>query len=149
MARLMAVSVVTLLVSVPASAAEKPNVLLILVDDLKPALGCYGDPLAITPNIDSLAARGTRFELAYCNQAVCAPSRFTLMLGAHSTSAGLYGLGSKLRAALPDAVTLPQHFQKHGYRTESLGKIFHIGHGNLGDPESFSVEHFKEKVIEL
>jgi iduronate 2-sulfatase len=128
--------------------AARPNVLLILVDDLKPALGCYGDPLAKTPHIDALASRGMRFDLAYCNQAVCAPSRFTLMLGSHSTSTGLYGLGSNLRARIPDAVTMPQHFAKHGYRTESLGKVFHIGHGNQGDPKSFSVPHFKEKVIE-
>lgn len=137
----------------PAHAAEaaksdKPNVLLILVDDLKPALGCYGDSVAKTPNIDALAARGMRFESAYCNQAVCAPSRFTLMLGSHSTSSGLYGLGSQLREIVPDAVTLPQHFAAHGYRTESLGKVFHIGHGNEGDPQSFSVPHFADKVIE-
>ncbi|HEY1068831.1 MAG TPA: sulfatase [Pirellulales bacterium] len=129
-------------------AAAKPNVLLILVDDLKPALGCYGDPLAQTPHLDRLAARGMRFDLAYCNQAVCAPSRFTLMLGSHSSSTGLYQLGSRLRNVLPDAVTLPQHFARHGYRTESLGKVFHIGHGNQGDPASFSVEHFKDKVVE-
>ena len=129
-------------------AAQKPNVLLILVDDLKPALGCYGDQLAKTPNLDALAGRGMRFDLAYCNQAVCAPSRFTLMLGTHSTSSGLYGLGSHLRKAYPDAVTMPQYFAKHGYRTESLGKVFHIGHGNRGDPESFSVPHFHDKVIE-
>lgn len=129
-------------------AVEKPNVLLILVDDLKPALGCYGDPLAKTPHIDRLAKRGMRFELAYCNQAVCAPSRFTLMLGSRSTSTGLYGLGSQLREVIPQAVTIPQHFARHGYRTESLGKVFHIGHGNRGDPQSFSVEHFHDKVIE-
>ena len=130
------------------SAIGKPNVLLILVDDLKPALGCYGDTVAITPNIDALARRGMRFDLAYCNQAVCAPSRFTLMLGSHSTSTGLYGLGSQLRDLVPDAVTMPQYFEKYGYRTESLGKVFHIGHGNLGDPQSFSVPHFADKVIE-
>ena len=62
-------------------AAKGPNVLLLCVDDLKPALGCYGDPLAKTPNIDRLAARGMRFDRAYCNQAVCAPSRYNLMLG--------------------------------------------------------------------
>lgn len=129
-------------------SAEKPNVLMILVDDLKPVLGCYGDSMAKTPNIDRLAARGMRFELAYCNQAVCAPSRFTLMLGSHSTSTGLYGLGSNLRRAIPDAMTLPQHFSANGYRTESLGKVFHIGHGNEGDPQSFTVPHFKDKVIE-
>lgn len=132
----------------PSVAADKPNVLLILVDDLKPALGCYGDSVVKTPNMDKLASRGMRFDLAYCNQAVCAPSRFNLMLGAHSTSSGLYGLGSQLRKIVPDAVTLPQHFEKHGYRTESLGKVFHIGHGNEGDPQSFSVPHFKDKVIE-
>ena len=130
-------------------AAEKPNVLLILVDDLKPVLGCYGDPVAKTPNLDALASRGMRFDLAYCNQAVCAPSRFTLMLGSHSTSTGLYGLGSSLRERIPDAVTLPQYFAKHGgYRTESVGKVFHVGHGNEGDPQSFSVPPFKDKVIE-
>ena len=129
-------------------SANKPNVLLILVDDLKPALGCYGDAAAKTPNIDSLAKRGMRFDLAYCNQAVCAPSRFTLMLGSFSTSTGLYGLGSQLRNVVPDAVTMPQYFAKHGYRTESLGKLFHIGHGNQGDPDSFQVEHFHDKVIE-
>ena len=130
-------------------ATDRPNILLILVDDLKPALGCYGDSIAQTPHIDALAERGIRFNLAYCNQAVCAPSRFTLMLGSHSTSTGLYGLGSQLREVLPDAVTMPQHFAKYGdYRTESLGKIFHIGHGNEGDPASFSVPHFKDKVIE-
>ncbi len=131
-----------------AAAADHPNVLLILVDDLKPAMGCYGDSVAQTPNLDALAARGMRFDRAYCNQAVCAPSRFTLMLGSHSTSTGLYGLGSQLRQIIPDAVTMPQHFARRGYRTESLGKVFHIGHGNNGDPESFSVPHFHDKVIE-
>lgn len=131
-----------------ALAGEKPNVLLILVDDLKPALGCYGDAAAKTPNMNRLAARGMRFDLAYCNHAVCAPSRFTLMLGSHSTSTGLYELGSRLRERVPEAVTLPQFFARHGYRTESLGKVFHIGHGNDGDPASFSVPHFHDKVIE-
>ncbi len=142
--------VLTLALSSIAVAENKTrlNVLLILVDDLKPIAGCYGDPVAKTPNIDALADRGMRFDLAYCNQAVCAPSRFTLMLGSHSTSTGLYGLGSHLREKLPDAVTMPQYFAKHGYRTESLGKVFHIGHGNEGDPDSFSLPHFKDKVIE-
>jgi iduronate 2-sulfatase len=135
--------------AVPASSiADRPNVLLLLVDDLKPALGCYGDPHAHTPNIDQLATRSMRFDRAFCNQAVCAPSRFTLMLGAHSTVTGLYGLGSRVRQKLPDAVTMPQYFAAHGYRTESLGKIFHVGHGNEGDPQSFSVPHFHDKVIE-
>lgn len=131
-----------------ALATDKPNVLLLLVDDLKPAIGAYGDTIAVTPNLDKLCRRGMRFDAAYCNQAVCAPSRFNLMLGSRSTSSGLYNLGSKLRQSLPDAVTMPQYFAKHGYRTESLGKVFHIGHGNQGDPDSFSVPHFKELVVE-
>lgn len=145
---LFVLTLITFSICASADAHERPNVLLILVDDLKPAIGCYGDPIAQTPNIDRLAASGMRFDLAYCNQAVCAPSRFTLMLGSHSTSTSLYGLGSKLRQIIPDAVTMPQHFSTHGYRTESLGKVFHIGHGNDGDPASFSVPHFHDKVIE-
>jgi iduronate 2-sulfatase len=131
-----------------SARADRPNILLLLVDDLKPAMGCYGDSTAQTPHLDALAARGIRFDAAYCNQAVCAPSRFTLMLGSHSTSTGLYQLGSDLRSALPQAVTMPQYFSKHGYRTESLGKIYHIGHENEGDPASFMVPHYQEKVIE-
>ncbi|WP_411845106.1 sulfatase [Roseibacillus persicicus] len=131
-----------------AGEAEKSNVLLILVDDLKPTLGCYGDEWAITPGIDRLADRGMRFDLAYCNQAVCAPSRFNLMLGSLSTSTGLYGLGTNLRDRFPDAVTLPQHFKrKGGYETVSVGKVFHVGHGNLGDPYSFD-KVYKDKVVE-
>ncbi len=129
-------------------ATARPNVLLILVDDLKPALGCYGDPLAKTPNIDRLAARGARFELAYCNQAVCAPSRNNLLLGTHSTSLGIYSLGQNFRAGAPDAVTLPQFFMKHGYRTEAIGKILHTGHGNHDDLASWSVPPMHEKVVE-
>lgn len=137
------------LISSPLSySSDKPNILLILVDDLKPAMGVYGDPVAITPNLDQLTQRGMRFDAAYCNQAVCAPSRYNLMLGSRSTSTGLYGLGSDLRKVIPDAITMPQYFAKHGYRTESLGKVFHIGHGNQGDPSSFSVPHFQELVIE-
>jgi iduronate 2-sulfatase len=131
-----------------AEKVAKPNILMILVDDLKPAMTVYGDTLAVSPNLDRLVSRGLRFEQAYCNQAVCAPSRFNLMTGSHSTASALYGLGSRLRRILPDAVTLPQYFSKHGYRTESLGKIFHIGHGNPGDPGAFDVPHFSDKVVE-
>ncbi|MDP4777958.1 MAG: sulfatase [Opitutales bacterium] len=138
----------SLLATIASLSAEQPNILLILVDDLRPAIGAYGDEVAITPNLDKLIERGMRFDAAYCNQAVCAPSRFNLMLGSRSTSSGLYGLGSKLRQSFPEAITMPQYFAKHGYHTESLGKIFHIGHSNPGDPESFSVPHFKELVIE-
>jgi iduronate 2-sulfatase len=129
-------------------APSRPNVLLILVDDLKPAIRGYGDPVAITPNIDRLIARGTRFDLAYANQAVCAPSRFNLLTGARSTSSGIYDFGINLRDVMPDAVTLPQHFMRAGYHAESIGKVFHTGHGTRGDPQSWSVPPHKDHVIE-
>jgi iduronate 2-sulfatase len=116
---------------------------LICVDDLKPALGCYGDPLAKTSNIDRLAARGTLFEKAYCNQAVCSPSRNALLVGLRSQTIGIYDLATNFRRAVPDATTLPQHFKEHGYRTEALGKIFHVGHGNQDDAVSWSVPHWR------
>jgi iduronate 2-sulfatase len=132
----------------PALAADKPNVLFLLVDDLKPALGCYGDTLAITPNIDRLAARGLRFDLAYCNQAVCAASRTALLLGSRPTSTGLHGLSRFHRVSIPDAVTLPQHFTANGYRVEGIGKIFHTGHGNRDDAASWSVPWTPQPVVE-
>lgn len=140
-------SIVLSLIAPMVAMAASPNVLLILVDDLKPAMGCYGDSNAITPNLDKLAERGMRFDLAYCNQAVCAPSRFNLMLGSLSTSTGLYGLGQSLRQRIPDAVTLQQHFMKHGHRSIGIGKVFHIGHGNPGDMASFDTFH-KDNVVE-
>lgn len=128
--------------------SDKPNVLFILVDDLKPNLGIYGDPVAVSPNIDELGGMGTRFERAYCNQAVCASSRYNLLLGARSTSSGLYNFGKEFREVYPEAVTLPQYFMNHGYHAESMGKVFHIGHGNTNDDASWSIPHHKEKVIE-
>jgi iduronate 2-sulfatase len=121
-------------------------VLLICIDDLKPIAGCYGGT-AKTPNIDRLAARGVLFEKAYCNQAVCAPSRNALLTGLRPQTLGIYDLGTNFRRARPDAVTLPQHFKQHGWRTEALGKIFHVGHGNHEDPASWSAPHWRANVI--
>jgi iduronate 2-sulfatase len=140
--------IASVILSISWASAAKPNVLLILVDDLKPVLGCYGDKAAVTPNIDSFAATAMRFDRAYCNTAVCAASRFNLMLGTRSSTSGLYAFGKPLRNPYPDAVTLPQYFIKHGYKAESLGKVYHIGHGNTGDAKSWSVPHFKDLVIE-
>lgn len=129
----------------PAWAAEKFNLLLVCVDDLKPALGCYGDKLAQSPNIDRLAARAVQFGAAYCNQAVCAPSRNALLTGLRPQTLGIYDLGTNFRRSRPDAVTLPQFFRQHGWRTEGLGKIFHTGHGNADDPASWSVPRWRVK----
>ncbi|MDI1313965.1 sulfatase-like hydrolase/transferase [Prosthecobacter sp.] len=136
-----------LLGSTSLFAAAKPNVLLICVDDLKPLLGCYGDKQVKSPNIDRLAKRGVLFEKAYCNQAVCSPSRNALLTGLRSHTLGIYDLATNFRKAAPDAVTLPQHFMASGYRAEALGKIFHVGHGNVNDVASWSVPHFTPKTI--
>ena len=121
-----------------APAGSRPNVLLICVDDLKPLLGCYGDSRVRTPNIDRLAARGVVFDRAYCNQAVCAPSRNALMTGLRPTTLGIYDLGTNFRVARPDAVTVAQQFRAQGYRTAALGKVLHTGHGNHDDAASWS-----------
>ncbi len=128
-------------------AADKPNVVLICVDDLKPLLGCYGDKTVKSPNIDRLAARSVLFERAYCNQAVCSPSRNALLTGLRPQTLGIYDLGTNFRRSRPDAVTLPQHFKQHGWRTEGLGKIFHVGHGNTEDATSWSVPHWRANVV--
>jgi iduronate 2-sulfatase len=142
------VSLSALVLASPLAAAGRPNVLLILVDDLKPSFGAYGERWVHSPNLDRLAARGLRFDLAYSNQAVCAPSRNNLMIGARSTSLGVYSLGYHFRRAVPGAVTLPQHFMKHGYHAAGIGKVFHIGHGNVDDELSWSVPFHPEEVID-
>jgi arylsulfatase A-like enzyme len=111
------------------------NVLFIAVDDLKPAIGAYGDPLAITPNLDRLCARGTAFTRAYCQQAVCSPSRSSFLTGRRPDSTKVYDLVTHFRKALPGAVTLPQHFKAHGYHARAMGKIYH---GGYDDPPSWS-----------
>lgn len=132
----------------PTTEQRRPNVLLILVDDLKPTLHSFGDRYAISPNIDRLAARGARFEHAYANQAVCAPSRINLMTSRRSTSTGIYNFGQDLRDYIPNAVTLPQLFKNAGYTSESYGKVFHVGHGSYDDSASWSVPPVKDHVIE-
>jgi len=126
-----------------AAAGERLNVLFFSVDDLKPAIGCYGDPLAKTPNLDRLAARGTLFERAYCMQAVCSPSRNGVLTGLRPQTLKIYDLATNFRKSVPNVVTLPEHFRKHGYQAEALGKIFHVGHGNHDDAESWSVPSWR------
>lgn len=117
----------------------RPNVLFIAIDDLRPTLGCYGDKTACTPNIDHLAGQGTVFFRAYCQQAVCGPSRLSLLTGRRPDTIRVWDLATHFREALPDAVTLPQHFKNHGYHTQSIGKIFHGSGKPAKDPRSWSV----------
>lgn len=128
------------MVSHPTHASEqsprKKNVLFISVDDLRPALACAGDPYAKTPHIDRIANKGTAFTRAYCQQAVCSPSRSSLLTGRRPDSTRVYDLVTHFRDALPDAVTLPQHFRMNGYYVHGVGKIYHNG---FDDKLSWSV----------
>jgi iduronate 2-sulfatase len=109
----------------PREAVMRPNILFVSIDDLRPALGAYGDPIAITPNLDQLAAEGMMFRQVFCQSAVCAPSRASLMTGLRPDATRVWHLGDKFREIAPDAVTMPQYFSQFGYHTVNLGKIFH------------------------
>jgi len=128
----------------PVAAREKrqPNVLFIAVDDLRPQLGCYGDAVVKSPHIDRLAARGTTFTRAYCQQALCSPSRISLLSGRYPATTRIFTIGPALRETLPDIVTLPQHFKNHGYFARSLGKVYHVG---IDDPPSWSVPSWQSR----
>lgn len=125
--------------STALSAAErKLNVLFIAVDDLRPELGTYGHPVVKSPNIDKLAASGLQFNRAYCQFALCNPSRASLLAGRRPETLGIYDLGKFVRQGNPDVVTLPELFRENGYHTMRFGKIFHTGHGNKDDAKSWS-----------
>lgn len=117
------------------NSVERPNVLFIAVDDLRPELGCYGSTIAHSPHIDRLAASGVTFTRAYCQQAVCNPSRASLMTGLRPDTLGVRDLKTGFRDQCPDAVTLTQQLMQHGYHAVGIGKIFH---NNIQDPPSWS-----------
>jgi iduronate 2-sulfatase len=114
----------------------KPNILFIAVDDLRPELGCYGRDYIKSPNIDRLAGAGMVFNHAYCQQAVCSPSRSSLLTGTRPDTTKVWDLVTHFRAAIPDVVTLGQHFKQHGYFVQGMGKIYH---GGYDDPPTWSV----------
>jgi len=125
-----------------AADGKKLNVLFIVADDLRPELGCYGSP-ALTPNIDRLAKRGVQFNQAYCQQALCNPSRSSFLTGLRPDTLRLWSNGTHFRDLAPDVVTLPQHFQANGYITRDVGKIFHNWHTKeKGDRRSWSAPEF-------
>src|SRR5947208_11832715 len=115
-----------------AIANAKPNVLFIISDDLNAHLGCYGDTVVKTPNIDHLAQRGIRFDRAYCQYPVCNPSRTSFLSGLHPETTGVCDQLTLLRKkSMPDVVYLPEHFRANGYFTAGIGKVEHGGHHEI------------------
>ncbi|MFZ5830235.1 MAG: sulfatase [Planctomycetota bacterium] len=130
MALLLAVCLQTTLAAEAADSGKnqrppRVNVLFIAIDDLRPELGCFGHKLVKSPNIDRLAAGGVRFERAYCQQAICGPSRASLMTGLRPDSVGVVHNETYFRDTRPEIVTLPEHFKNHGFDTLYQGKIYH------------------------
>lgn len=128
-----------------ALAAEKPHVLFLMADDLNCRIGCYGERLVQTPNLDRLAARGIRFDRAYCQYPVCNASRVSLLSGRRPETAGVLDNVTPTRAKLGDAVLLPELFRKNGYRTIKVGKIYHTGEG-FEDPRSWDIDIREERT---
>ncbi|MCB1224411.1 MAG: sulfatase [Verrucomicrobiales bacterium] len=135
------VHLLLLTAALPLLAAD-PNVLFIVADDLNCAIGPYGDPNAITPHLDRLAQRGLTFERAYCQQAVCNPSRSSFLTGLRPNTVGVDDLRKYFRDTVQGGstlVTLPQYFKNHGYFCQDIGKIFH-NMGETKDRRSWSID---------
>jgi len=139
---LVAVSCLGLLPIRIVPAGEKLNVLLICSDDMRPQLGCYGDLTARSPNIDRLAARGMLFERSYVQEALCSPSRISMLSGRYPATTRIFQIGPPLRSTLPDITTVPQHFKNHGYDCRSFGKVYHVG---IDDEASWSEPAWQSK----
>jgi len=124
-----------------SAVRARPNILFLVSDDLRPELGCYGNTVVQSPNIDRLAKRGMVFDRAYCQQAVCSPSRTSVLTGARPDTTKVWDLNTHFRKALPDVVTLPGLFRINGYVSLGLGKIYHgdaTTHSGLDDLQSWS-----------
>lgn len=127
---------------IAAAVAPPTNVLFLMADDFRAELASYGSP-ARTPNLDRMAARSVQFDRAYCQQAVCNPSRSSMLTGRRPDTLRLWNNGTHFRELSPDVTTLPLWFKEHGYTSRCVGKIFHNWHTKIhGDPSSWSAPEF-------
>lgn len=126
---------------------NRPNILFISIDDLRPELGFYGHPYIHSPNLDSLSQSSLVFNRAYAQEPTCGPSRASLLSGLRPDSAKVFDIYTPIRTVNPDIVTLPQHFRESGYTTISLGKIFH--HEEEDDSLGWSESSWKAPLDNL
>jgi len=136
--------VYALLAASPAQLeAAKPNVLLIMADDLRDFGGAFTREVVKTPNLDRLRARGTTFERAYVQYPVCNPSRSSMMTGLRAEQTGIVGNDTPLRDKLPDVVTLPQLCKESGWQTHAFGKLYHLGGGRNAEAKRLWMDSAK------
>ena len=141
MKKILVLLCITFCISNTFSQKEKPNVLVFYVDDLRAELGCYGSETAITPNIDKLAADGVKFNKAYVQQAICAPSRMSTLTGLRPETLGIYSIFTPLRKVHKKVVSMPQLFYQNGYNTVSIGKVYH----HNSDDKQYWTHHFAKE----
>ncbi|MFT5128791.1 MAG: iduronate 2-sulfatase [Rhodothermales bacterium] len=133
-----------LFLSLLAHAADRPNVLFLICDDLNCDMGVYKHPQVKTPHVDRLAARGVTFDRAYCQYPLCGPSRASFMTGLYPDQTLIHGNSNYIRERLPSVVTIPMAFRNHGYFATRIGKLYHynvpkhIGTGGHDDPYSWN-----------
>lgn len=126
---------------------KKPNILFIAVDDLKPLINAYGDKNAITPALDRLAKEGIVFENTYCQQAICAASRASILTGLRPDRTKVWDLVTNYRQVNPNVTSLPQYFKSMGYNTAAMGKIFHVESAGPGhDGPSWNIPYRDAKA---
>lgn len=137
---------VTTETSATTTSADRPNVLFLISDDLNCRIGCYGDPNVQTPNLDRLAARGVRFENAYCQFPLCGPSRNSMLCGLYPDSTGILANSQIFRETIPQHQSLPHAFRLDGYFAARIGKLYHynvprsVGTNGHDDPASWEME---------
>jgi arylsulfatase A-like enzyme len=143
MKKIIYILIISLTIGHSGFTVEKqPNIVVFLVDDLRTELGCYGSKYVKSPTIDALATEGVLFTKAYCQQAICAPSRMSILTGNRPENIGIYDLFTPLRSVHKEMVTVPQFFKENGYTTVSIGKVYHH---TRDDVENWSIHFPKEE----